>query len=118
MTEHHASCQCNQLRITAKADPEFVIVCNGQACQLRTGSPFGEGAYFKKNVVQVDGEFKNWSSTAQSGRKLTNHFCPNCGTNLFWSLEMRPDFFGTGVGNFSTKLPEPIRAIWTEEKHD
>ena len=118
MTEHRARCQCGGLTVTASADPDMVIACNCQACQHRTGSPFGLGGYFKKEVLNYEGAASTWKRAAESGRQIENHFCPACGTTLYWSLEMRPDHIGVAGGAFETPLPEPARAIWTEEKHD
>ncbi len=117
MTTHQASCQCGALQLTAEGDPDFVIACNCRACQRRTGSAFGTGAYFRKDVVQVSGKTGSWQRRADSGRKLENFFCPACGTNLFWTLEMRPEHMGIAYGNFTTDVPDPIRAIWTDEQH-
>ena len=118
MSMHVATCQCKALSAEFDADPDFVIVCNCQACQKRTGAVFGTGAYFRRSTMTVTGETHTWSRTADTGRGLENHFCPTCGTNLFWTLEMRPDHIGVAVGCVDTKLPEPARAIWTEEKHN
>jgi len=115
---HQATCQCGALVLTAKADPDFVIACNCQACQRRTGSAFGVGAYFDKGDVSVSGATESWARKADSGREVENFFCPSCGTNVFWTLEMRPDYFGVAHGNFTTKLPDPLRVIWTEEQRD
>jgi len=118
MAKHNASCQCGSLVLEAISDPDFVVACNCRACQKRSGSPFGVGAYFRKDAVTVSGEQQSWQRVAESGRRLENAFCPNCGTTLFWNLEMRPDHIGVPVGQFDTQLPPPIRAIWTDEKHD
>jgi len=118
MAEHKASCQCGALSVVASEDPDFVVACNCRACQKRTGSPFGVAAYFRLDTVTTAGDSGTWERTADSGRWLVNNFCSACGTNLFWTLEMRPDHMGVTVGNFDTPAPTPIRAIWTEEKHD
>ena len=118
MAEHHASCQCGQLKLEASQDPDFVIACNCRACQKRTGSPFGAAQYFNKAATKVFGDFSSWTRGADSGLTLTNHFCPNCGTNLFWSLDLRPDHFGVGIGSFDTPTATPTRAIWLQEKMD
>jgi hypothetical protein len=117
MSTHHASCQCGNLSAEFDGDPDFVIVCNCRACQKRSGSPFGTGAYFRKTEMKVNGPSKTWQRRAQSGRALESHFCPDCGTTLYWTLEMRPDHVGVAFGAFESKLPDPIRAIWTEEQH-
>jgi hypothetical protein len=118
MAKHNATCQCGSLVLEAISDPDFVIACNCRACQKRSGSPFGVGTYFRKDVVTVGGEQQSWERAAESGRRLENIFCPRCGTTLFWTLDMRPDHIGVPGGQFDTPPPTPIRAIWTEEKHD
>jgi hypothetical protein len=118
MSEHRASCQCGQLKLEASGSPDFVIACNCRACQKRTGSAFGAGQYFKKNGVTVFGDYSNWERVADSGNKLSNHFCPRCGTTVFWSLELRPDHFGVALGGFDTPPLTPTRANWMEEKLD
>ena len=118
MATHKASCQCGSLVLEAIDDPDFVVACNCCACQKRTGSPFGAGAYFRKDIVTVRGSRESWARKADSGRQLENSFCPRCGTTLFWTLEMRPDHVGVPVGGFDTPPPTPIRVVWTEEQHD
>ncbi len=118
MTVHRAACQCGGLTVTAEGDPEFVILCNCRACQKRTGSAFGVGAYFRKDQLVLAGEPSRWRRTAESGRGLEQCFCPVCGTHVWWTLEMRPDHVGVALGAFDTALPEPVRAIWAGEKHD
>ncbi len=117
MTTHRATCQCGSLTASFKGDPDFVIVCNCQACQKRTGSPFGTGGYFRKSQMQVDGATSRWARKADTGRVIENFFCPTCGTTLYWTLEMRPDHIGVGYGLFETQLPDPVRVIWAEEQH-
>ena len=115
---HNAVCQCRALSVSSDVDPDFVVACNCVACQRRTGSPFGVGAYFKQVDLRIGGAQKTWSRSSDSGRGLVNHFCENCGTNVYWTLEMRPDHIGVAAGCFTAPLPEPARVIWTEAKHD
>lgn len=118
MAEHRASCQCKALQIVAANDPVLVIVCNCKACQKRTGSPFGSGAYFKRSDLTITGANKEWARSSDAGRALDNHFCPDCGTTMFWGLELRPNLMGVALGTFDTPLPRPTRVIWTEQQHD
>ena len=112
-----AVCQCGGLSAEIEGDDGFVVACNCQACQHRTGSPFGVGGYFQKSAVKIKGDEKTWSRSSDSGRGITNHFCANCGTTLYWDLDMRPDHFGIALGCFKTPMPDPMRVVWTEEKH-
>ena len=117
MTKHRAQCQCGQLVLECETDPDFTIACNCKACQKRTGAAFGVGGYFKITDLTISGEANSWSRKADGGRGLENFFCPNCGTNVYWTLEMRPEHMGVAAGLFDKPLPEPARAIWLEEKH-
>jgi hypothetical protein len=115
---HHASCQCGGLALEATGDPDLVVACNCRACQRRTGSPFGIGVIFAKSAVRIFGESRTWSRVADSGRRMTNRFCPVCGTSLYWLPEMRPDHMIVALGCLATKVAPPSRAIWVAEKHD
>ena len=117
MAKHRARCQCGALTIDTASDPDFVVLCNCLACQRRTGAPFGVGAYFRKTEAVTSGTPQVWTRTAESGRALQNHFCPQCGTTVYWTLEMRPDHIGVALGCLEGPIPEPVRAIWAQHKH-
>ena len=118
--ERVARCACGQLELRASGDPDVAIACNCHACQQRTGSAFGIGAYYKKDaIVGTVGKASTFERTAETGRKLEYHFCPACGTNLWWSLEMRPEHVGVAGGCFTdTSFLKPARTIWTKSKQD
>lgn len=118
MAEHKASCQCGAVQVGSMVDPDFTMLCNCKACQKKTGAPIGGGAYFKKTDFLISGDTWTYTRIADTGRKLTNHFCPNCGTTVYWTLEMRPDHIGVGLGSFDTQVPRPSRVSWTGLKHD
>lgn len=115
---HIAACQCDAVRVEFASDPDFAIACNCKACQRRTGSAFGVGTYFKKADLKTEDTFHHWDRTAESGRGIRNFFCPSCGTTVYWSLEMRPEYLGVALGCLRTDVAEPIRAIWMQEKLD
>lgn len=116
---YQAACQCGQLSIDISAeDPEITVVCNCKQCQRRTGSAFTYAVFFKRVDVTVSGQKKDWTRPTNEGRTLTNHFCPVCGTNVFWSPELRPDFYGVAAGCLTTPSPTPGAAIFVSEKLD
>ena len=98
--QHHGGCQCGQVRYITTGLPEKAAVCHCRYCQTRTGSAFGVSAYFPRDKVSVSGNLKDYRFTTESGRAFTTHFCPDCGTNLLWSLEMSPDLIGIAAGTF------------------
>ena len=117
--KHVAVCACGQLRVTASGDPDVVVACSCFECQRRTGSPFGLGAYFlRASALSIDGKYKGHSRTTGTGRNFTTNFCPECGTSVFWELEMRPEHVGIAVGCFADpQFPGPTRAVWAENSH-
>lgn len=117
-TTREATCGCGQLRVEAKGDPDIVVACNCLACQRRTGSPFGVGAYYKKEMISAAGAEKAFARVAQSGLDVGTRFCPDCGTSVYWTADLRPDHYGVAVGCFGDPgfIP-PARVVWNENQH-
>ena len=118
--ERTAQCSCGQLAVTVEGDPELVVLCNCTQCQRRTGSAFGIGAYFEHDrVTGISGEQTIFQRFSDSGRQAEAHFCPVCGTTVYWQLEMWPARYGLAVGCFADpKFPQPIASVWSATKHD
>ena len=114
-----AHCSCGALRVEVSGEPDAVVACHCGECQRRTGSVFGVGAYFKKERVRSEGPDKIYVRDGQEGRKLRNHFCPTCGTTVFWEADLRPELIGVAVGAFrESDFPRPTRSVWEESKHE
>lgn len=114
-----STCSCGALRAVTEGEPYAVSMCHCTACQRRTGAPFGVGAYFKAAQVQVDGEHRTWSRQGSSGGTLTNHFCPTCGSNVFWTTDSHADAIGIAVGSFAdANFPGPVRSVWEAHRHE
>lgn len=115
-----AACSCGQLGLSVLGQPRLVGVCHCQACQRRTGSAFGAGAFFDEaQVVERRGQPRTWSRTAESGAHLTFHFCANCGSTVYWTRDSRPGLWAIALGAFADpQFPGPSRTVWTESRHD
>lgn len=115
-----ASCSCGELEIEVNGEPKVVVACSCSNCQKRTGSAFVVSAYFSNdNVIAMNGEYKIFTSTGDSGGKIERRFCPSCGSTVFWEAGFIPQSIGVAVGCFSDpKFPPPIAAAWCESKHD
>lgn len=118
--ERRARCTCGQLSVTVEGEPDFVAICNCTHCQRRTGSVFGVGAYFNRNQVQeISGGRQDFRRSSDSGRWVEQHFCPECGTTVCWSLEIWPEKLGVGAGCFTDPaFPKPVVAAWSATKYD
>ena len=65
-----------------------VSMCHCFACQQRTGSVFGVQARFKNEQIKaMQGEFKTYLRTGDSGSIITFKFCPHCASTLCWTFE-------------------------------
>jgi hypothetical protein len=98
--ERTAQCHCGSLRAIALGQPRINNVCHCRACQRRTGSLLHAGAYFLKADVRCEGANKVYTRRADSGFDAHFHFCPDCGTSVYWRLDRIPDFVGIAVGCF------------------
>ena len=117
--QHQAACSCGQLRVRFEGEPALVSSCHCLACQRRTGAVFASNAFFKRDqVVAIDGEHRTWRRAGDSGQVLTFHFCPTCGSTVFWERENAPDMLTVAVGAFADPaFPAPLRTVWTENMH-
>jgi hypothetical protein len=117
--QRQAACHCGQLRVRLEGEPQLVSSCHCQACQRRTGALFGSTSFWRRSqVVALEGEHRAFRRQADSGNFLAFHFCPNCGSNVFWEAEHQPDIISVAVGCFADpKFAAPVRTVWTESKH-
>jgi len=114
-----ASCQCGAFRMVAEGEPDMVNLCHCHACQRRTGAPFSVNAYYRKDAVRLEGDFRTYPRAAREGRTLTNHFCPQCGSTVCWTMDMRPGHYGIAVGAFNDQdFPPPTFSVWEEARHN
>ena len=113
-----AQCSCSALRVTVEGEPAAVVACHCCECQHRTGSVFGVGAYYLRDHVQILGQASLYVRNAAEGRKFLTHFCPNCGTSLYWETDRHPALVGIAVGAFcDPDFPAPSRSVWEQTMH-
>src|SRR5215472_14939059 len=92
--ERTALCHCGSLRVIAAGKPNRVYVCHCVPCQRRTGAIMHSGAIFLKNQVRIEGASKVYARNADSGYEVRFHFCPNCGSNIYYEFDRSPDECG------------------------
>jgi hypothetical protein len=131
-----ASCNCGQLRVTCTGpDPDRVVMCNCYLCQKQTGSPFSVQARFPNEQVKIEGKSTAWKfdgatplpyRTCSSSDGITNsppdvvtsHFCPTCGSTVYYYRKSDPARTGVRVGAFADPtFPPPMGSGLEEYKH-
>ena len=110
-------CGCGALTATCTGDPVRISVCHCHDCQLRSGSAFSAQIRFASEDVTIAGESRSWSRVGDSGGKGTFHFCPTCGSTLFYEIDAMPGVIAVAIGAFAgTELPPPCFSVWENRK--
>jgi hypothetical protein len=120
MATREAACHCGQLRLEVEGDPFVVSICHCLACQRRTGSAFGMQAGFKAEQVQVVGRFSDFGriSDEEDRKEHVFHFCPDCGSQVFYTEPTEPDRIVVSVGSFADPaFPPPTESGYDSRRH-
>jgi hypothetical protein len=120
MTTRTASCRCGQLSATVTGEPVRVSVCPCLNCKKRSGSAFAVQARWPKDHVRIEGASKTFVKVADSGNRATFHFCPDCGSDVYYEIDGKfDDLVAIPVGAFDDPyFARPAYSVWEERKHD
>jgi hypothetical protein len=84
-------CACKAVRYDVSADPIAVMNCHCRACQYASGGGYTTAVVVPRGTLTVTkGSAKSYTSTGDSGGKVTRMFCGDCGSPLFSEPEMGP----------------------------
>jgi hypothetical protein len=113
-----ANCACGQLSVTCHREPTKVALCHCLECQKRTGSTYGIAAFFPRVDVEPRGDARQYTRTGDSGFAVVFHFCPNCGSSVYWEPRRAPDLIAVAVGAFADPdFPAPSLSVYTQRRH-
>jgi hypothetical protein len=119
MATRKSSCNCGQLSLTYEGpEPDRISVCQCYECQRRTGSVLSVQARLPRDQVTTEGESKTFTVPSDDTGNLasrcdsmggTYHFCPECGSTVYWDISSVPDVLGVAVGGFiDPTFPPPM----------
>ena len=126
-----ASCNCGQLRVTVKGpDPERISLCHCNLCQKQSGSVFAVQARFPREQVTIEGKSTAWKlplaeaklteyrNCASLGGGATFHFCPICGSTVWYTADADAARIGVKIGAFTDPtFPAPKISGFEEYQH-
>lgn len=113
-----ASCSCGALRAECSGQPVKVSLCHCLACQRRTGSAYGIAAFFDRRCVEVLGPENTFTRASDSGFDVKFHFCPSCGSSVYWEPLRKPGMIAVAVGAFADPaFPAPTQAVYAQDRH-
>jgi hypothetical protein len=115
-------CHCGFITYEAEAEPEQTTICHCTDCQTLTGSAFRTTVRVKAETFQLrSGEPKVYlKTTAESGRKIVQAFCPECGTPIYAAAaEGQPTIYGIRAGTIRQREQfVPRKQIWARSALD
>jgi hypothetical protein len=118
MTTRTASCACGQLKAVCTGEPKSVSLCHCVQCQKRTGSAFGIAVFFAREKVAMEGRYHSYARKSDSGHGVTFHFCPQCGSSVFWEPARKRDEIAVAYGAFAdADFPPPSKEVYVELRH-
>ena len=117
--KREARCHCGQLTVTTLGDPDQVTMCHWEECQRRTGSSYNLGATFDGSNLELSGETKTYRRSGELGLTITFHFCPKCGSNVYWTFSTpNRDFHVVAVGCYADpSFPGPAVSVYGKRRH-
>jgi hypothetical protein len=120
MPTRTASCNCGKLSVTYEgSDPERVSLCQCYECQKRTGSVLSAQARIPREQLTIEGRSSTWTFPMEGGEPAafrscdsggaTYHFCPECGSTVYWDISAASEVIGVAVGAFADPtFPPPM----------
>ncbi len=75
-------------------------------------------ARFSSNKVSIAGPSKEYARTADSGNQITFHFCPDCGSTMYYQLNDALDMIAIPTGAFADPaFPAPGFSVYESRQH-
>jgi hypothetical protein len=121
-----ASCNCGQLSATCVGPvPERISLCNCPLCQKQSGSVIAVQARFPREQVTIEGKSTTWkfpiagekpvSYRNCSSAGATFHFCPVCGSTVYYTSDIDAARIGIKIGTFADPTFPPPKITGFEE---
>ena len=113
MTERTGRCLCGAVTFTVTGEPLTTRVCWCRDCQ-HIGANGTVNMVVPAEALQVHGTLTEYTLTADSGNRLTRHFCPGCGAHIHSVSSARPHLRVVRVGNLDDPSSvRPTMNVWT-----
>ena len=114
MSDVTGRCLCGYVTWRYDGDVGPASYCHCEDCRRSTGSAFNVGVRLDRADFRIaTGTPKSFTKRGDSGRELTRHFCPECGSPIFTSAPKHPDQVYVKAGTFDDPgLVRPAQQSW------
>jgi len=66
----------------------------------------------------MQGDFRRYRRTADSGNKITYFFCPTCGSTVYYEPDAMPEIGAVPIGAFAdSSFPAPKVSVYESRMH-
>jgi len=109
-------CMCGSVRYEWRGTGVSASYCHCSDCQKATGGPYTVGVGVKAaGLTILSGKTKGYTTVADSGRRITREFCPECGSPLFTRGEVLPEMVWIKAGSLDEPARiQPTHQTWTK----
>jgi hypothetical protein len=109
-------CQCGAVRYELTGEPLPLVICHCHECQKQTASAFGMSLPVARTDLRIlSGALKEWRRLAESGREVACWFCPDCGSRIYHSSLLGPEYWHLKPGTLDdTSGLFPVAEVWTQ----
>lgn len=117
MPQLTGGCLCGAVRYTSTAESITPpIVCHCRDCQRFTGSAFGALVVVPMESLTINGTMKTFVSPGGSGKPISRHFCPECGSSIAEEVANAPGAMILNIGTLDEpKSMTPVREIFCDD---
>ena len=117
-------CHCGAIRYQVEGDAIVHALCHCTDCRRHAGAPMVGWTMYPESAVKVSKGAPKVYRSSQHGRR---HFCPDCGTGLFYvNAEILPGLIDVQSGTYDDPeiLPPQVhvqvaeRLTWLERANE
>ena len=111
----HGGCLCGAVRYQYDGDPMMVFECHCRDCQQHGGSHVHYGIMVREAEIRIEGVLSSYEKPADSGRTISRHFCPVCGSGVCNRPSIAPGTVvikGGTIDDLAAR-PTPTFALYT-----
>lgn len=109
-------CHCGAVSYEMPSETMHRAICHCSDCRRHAGAPLVSWALVRKDGMKINGETREYASS-ENGRR---HFCPTCGTSLFYTNEVIfPGLIDVQTGTLDDPddLPPTVQVQAAERVH-
>jgi hypothetical protein len=112
-------CHCGRITFEAEVDPAKVLICHCTDCQVLSGGAFRTVVRVPTDAFRLlSGEPKKYVKQAESGNRMIQAFCSECGSPIYGSHVDHPAYYGLRVATLRQRYALPPKLqIWCRSAH-